>query len=50
MKKETLVQVFSCTICEIFKNKFFKEHTRETASDGTLLIFEHAVSKDALYS
>ena len=28
IKKETLVQVFSCKICEIFKNNFFTEHLR----------------------
>ena len=32
MKKETLAQVFSCEFCEIFKNTFFKEHVRATAS------------------
>ena len=32
MKKETLAQVFSCEFCEIFKNTFFTEHFRETAS------------------
>ena len=26
IKKETLVQVFSCEFCEIFKNAFFIEH------------------------
>ena len=30
--KETLVQVFSCEFCEIFKNTFFTEHFRTTAS------------------
>ena len=28
IKKETLAQVFSCEICEIFKNNFFTEHLR----------------------
>ena len=32
IKKETLVHVFSCKICEIFKNTFFTEHLRATAS------------------
>ena len=32
IKKETLVQVFSCEFCEIFKNTFFTEHLRTTAS------------------
>ena len=32
IKKDTLVQVFSCEFCEIFKNTFFIEHLRVTAS------------------
>ena len=32
IKKETLAQVFSCEFCEIFKNTFFTEHLRTTAS------------------
>ena len=32
MKKETLVQVFSCGFCKISKNNFFKEHLWMTAS------------------
>ena len=28
----TLVQVFSCEFCEIFKNAFFTKHLRATAS------------------
>ena len=32
VKKETLAQVFSCEFCEIFKNAFFTEHLRATAS------------------
>ena len=28
----TLVQVFSCEFCEIFRNTFFVEHLRATAS------------------
>ena len=32
VKKETLAQVFSCEFCEIFKNTFFIEHLRTTAS------------------
>ena len=31
-KKETLAQVFSCEYCEIFKNTFYAEHLRVTAS------------------
>ena len=30
-----LTQVFSCEICEIFKNTFSLEHLRKTASDCT---------------
>ena len=33
IKKETLVQVFSCEFFEIFKNIFFMEHLRATASE-----------------
>ena len=32
IKKETLVQVFSCEFCEISKNTFFTQHLRVTAS------------------
>ena len=32
IKKETLVQVFSCEFSKIFKNTFFTEHLRATAS------------------
>ena len=32
IKKETLVRVFSCEVCEIFKNTFFAEDLRTTAS------------------
>ena len=32
IKKETMVQVFSCEFCEISKNIFFTEHLRATAS------------------
>ena len=32
IKKESLVQVFSCEFCKISKNIFFTEHLRETAS------------------
>ena len=34
IKKETLAQVFSCEFCEIFKNTYFTEHLRMTASGG----------------
>ena len=30
LKKETPTQVFSCEICEIFKNAYFEEHLRTT--------------------
>ena len=33
IKKEAMAQVFSCEFCEIFKNTFFTEHFRATASD-----------------
>ena len=33
IKKEALVQVFSCEFCEIFTNIFFTEHLRATASE-----------------
>ena len=32
-KKETPTQVFSCEICEIYKNTYFEEHLRTTASE-----------------
>ena len=30
--KQTLTQVLSCEICEVFKNTYFEEHLRTTAS------------------
>ena len=36
LKKETPTQVFSCEICEIFKNTYFEEHLRTTVP--TLLL------------
>ena len=33
IKKETLVQVFSCGFCEISHNTFLTEHLRTTASE-----------------
>ena len=33
IKKETLAQVLSCKFGEIFKNIYFTEHVRTTASD-----------------
>ena len=32
LKTEILAQAFSCEFCEIFKNTFFTEHLRTTAS------------------
>ena len=34
LKKETLAHVFSCEICEIFKNTFFTEYLWTTASEN----------------
>ena len=33
INNETLVQVFSCEFCEMFKNTFFTEHLWATASE-----------------
>ena len=33
LKKEIMAQMFSCEFCEIFKNTFFTEHLRRSASD-----------------
>ena len=38
IKKETLAQMFSCEFSEIFKNTFFTEHLRTTASDKCHMI------------
>ena len=35
IKIESLEQVFSCEICKICWNNFFKEHHRSTASDSS---------------
>ena len=35
IKKETLAQVFYCEFLKIFKNTFFTEHLRVTASEST---------------
>ena len=35
IKKRTLAPEFSSEFCEIFKNNFFTEHLRTTASEGT---------------
>ena len=34
--KKTPTEVFSCEICEIFKNIYFEEHLRTTTSKQTL--------------
>ena len=36
INKETLAQVFSFEFCESFKNTFFREHLRTTASGDDL--------------
>ena len=38
LKKATLTQVFSCKFCEIFKNTFFTEDVRVTASESTITL------------
>ena len=40
IKKEPLVQVFSCEFCEISKNTFFTEHLWTTASLAYMLHFK----------
>ena len=37
IKKVTLVQVFSCKFCEIFKNNFFTKHLLRTAYESSFL-------------
>ena len=44
-KKEALTQFFSCEFREIFKNTFFTEHLRTTASDPSPLLLLHSFSK-----
>ena len=34
--KETPTQVFPCEFCEVFKNAYFEEHLRRTASESYL--------------
>ena len=36
IKKETLAQVFSCELCEIFQSTFPTEHIRTTASGDSI--------------
>ena len=38
MKKEILAKMFFCGFCKIFKNKFFTEHIRATASVVEIII------------
>ena len=38
IKSETLAQVFFCEFCEIYKNKFFIEQLRVTASIALTLL------------
>ena len=52
IKKETLALVFSCELCEIFKDTFFTEHLRAIASvriipDHKILTF--IVSQSSLH-
>ena len=39
IKKDTPAQVFSCEFYKIFKNIFFTEHLRATASEIICLLF-----------
>ena len=41
IKKETLVQVFSCKFCEISNNTFFTEHLWATPSVGNSVVITH---------
>ena len=38
MKKETVAHVFSFELCEIFKNTYFIEHPKTTASERNFFI------------
>ena len=40
IKKETLVQLFSCEFYELFKNTFITEHLRATASASLEVIMQ----------
>ena len=49
IKNETQAQVFSCEFCEIFKNTFFTEHPRTTASVEMLFkadLWQSCLSKE----
>ena len=45
IKKETLAQVFSCQFCDIFKNTFFTEHLRATASESCIYKTDYGCSE-----
>ena len=42
--KGTLTQVYSCEYCKIFKNIYFDEHLRSTASDMNLWMVVSEIS------
>ena len=46
-QKETLTQVFSCEICEIFKNTYLEEYLRTTVSVELVILdnLEHVISE-----
>ena len=52
--KEISVQVFSCEICEIFKNTFLEENLRTTASGSSDWVLpkpkDDVLKADQLYS
>ena len=50
IKKETLAQVFSCEFCEIFKNTFFTEHLRTTASKILSAASFHRYSENDIFN
>ena len=43
IKKQTLVQVFSCEFCQISKNAFFTEHLWVTASEISVSFWLDAI-------
>ena len=45
IKKETLVQVFSCEFCKIFKNTFYTEHLWTTASALLKLLTDYLAKR-----
>ena len=49
IKKEALVQVFSCEFCEIFKNTFFTEYLWSIASEG-FHFMQHLINHDCFIS